>query len=55
MSAVIKNSIVMQNSVVEENCEIENVIIDKECTLRQGKRLIGHPEHPFILPKRTLL
>ncbi len=53
--AVIKNSIVMQNSVVEENCEIENVIIDKECTLRQDKRLIGHPEHPFILPKRTLL
>ena len=53
--AVIKNSIVMQNSVVEENCEIENVIIDKECTLRAGKRLIGHPEHPVILPKRTLL
>ncbi len=53
--AVVKNSIVMQNSVIEENCEIENVIIDKECTLRTGKRLIGHPEHPVILPKRTLL
>ncbi len=53
--AVVKNCIVMQNSVVEENCEIENVIIDKECTLRAGKRLIGHPEHPVILPKRTLL
>lgn len=53
--AVVKNSIVMQNSVIEEDCEIENVIIDKECTLRAGKRLIGHPEHPVILPKRTLL
>ncbi len=53
--AVVKNSIVMQNSVVEENCELENVIIDKECTLRANKRLVGHPEHPFILPKRTLL
>ena len=53
--AVVKNSIVMQNSVIEENCEIENVIIDKECTLRSGKKLIGHPEHPVILPKRTLL
>lgn len=53
--AVVKNSIVMQNSVIEENCEIENVIIDKECTLRAGKKLIGHPNHPVILPKRTLL
>ena len=53
--AVVKNCIVMQNSVIEENCETENVIIDKECTLREGKRLIGHPEHPVILPKRTLL
>ena len=53
--AVVKNCIVMQNSVIEEGCEIENVIIDKECTLRAGKKLIGHPEHPVILPKRTLL
>lgn len=53
--AVIKNSIVMQNSVIEENCDIENVIIDKECTLRQSKRLVGQPNYPVILPKRTLL
>ena len=53
--AVVKNCIVMQNSVIEEGCEIENVIIDKECTLREGKRLIGQPNYPVILPKRTLL
>ena len=53
--AVIKDSIVMQNSVIEENCDIENVIIDKECTLRESKRLVGQPNYPVILPKRTLL
>ena len=53
--AVVKNSIVMQNSVIEENCDIENVVIDKECTLRQSKRLVGQPNYPVILPKRTLL
>lgn len=53
--AVVRNSIVMQNSVVEENCDIENVIIDKECTLRASKRLVGQPNYPVILPKRTLL
>ncbi len=53
--AVVRNSIVMQNSVVENNCDIENVVIDKECTLRTGKRLIGQPNYPVILPKTTLL
>ncbi len=53
--AVVKNSIIMQNSVIEENCDIENVIIDKECTLRNSKRLVGQPNYPVILPKRTLL
>ena len=53
--ATVKNSIIMQNSVIEENCDIENVIIDKECTLRESKRLIGQPNYPVILPKRTLL
>ena len=53
--AVVKNSIVMQNSVIEENCDIENTIIDKECTLRASKRLVGQPNYPVILPKRTLL
>lgn len=53
--AVVKNSIIMQNSVIEENCDLENVIIDKECTLRTSKRLVGQPNYPVILPKRTLL
>lgn len=53
--AVVKNCIVMQNSVISERCEIENVVVDKECTLRVGKRLVGQPTYPFILPKRTLI
>lgn len=53
--AVVKNCIVMQNTVIQDNCDLENVVIDKECTLRSGKRLIGQPNYPFILPKRTLI
>ncbi len=53
--AVVKNCIVMQNSVIQERCDLENVVIDKECTLRMGKRLVGQPTYPFILPKRTLI
>ena len=53
--SVVKNCIIMQNSVIEENCNIENVVIDKECNLRAGKRLVGQPSYPVILPKRTVL
>jgi len=53
--SVVRNCIVMQNSVIEENCELDSVVIDKECTLRQGQRLIGQACFPVILPKRTLL
>ncbi|MGN1097658.1 MAG: glucose-1-phosphate adenylyltransferase subunit GlgD [Clostridia bacterium] len=52
---VIRNSIVMQNTVIDENCDLENVVIDKECTLRPLKRLIGQPNYPVILPKRTMI
>lgn len=53
--AVVKNSIVMQNSVIQERCDLENVVIDKECTLRTGRRLVGQPTYPVIIPKRTLI
>lgn len=52
---VVRNSIVMQNTVINENCDLENVVIDKECTLRPLKRLIGQPNYPIILPKRTMI
>ncbi len=53
--SVVRNSIIMQNSVINENCDLENVVIDKECTLRSTKRLIGQPNYPVILPKRTMI
>jgi glucose-1-phosphate adenylyltransferase len=53
--AVVKNCVVMQNSVVQQDCDLENVVIDKDCTLRNGKKLVGQPNYPFILPKRTII
>lgn len=53
--AIVRNCIVMQDTVIQNKCDLENVVIDKECTLRSGKRLIGQPNYPFILPKRTLI
>lgn len=53
--AHVKNCIVMQNTVIQARCDLENLVIDKECTLRSGKRLAGQPTYPFILPKRTMI
>lgn len=53
--SVVRNSIVMQNTIIDENCDLESVVIDKECTLRPLKRLIGQPNYPIILPKRTMI
>ena len=53
--SVVRNSIVMQNTIIDQNCDLESVVIDKECTLRPLKRPIGQPNYPIILPKRTMI
>ncbi len=51
----IKNSIVMQNSVILENCFAENVILDKEVTLLSGKTVMGQPNYPFVIAKKSVV
>lgn len=51
----IKNSIVMQNSVILENCFAENVVLDKEVTLLAGKTVMGQPNYPFVIAKKSVV
>lgn len=51
----ISNCIVMQNSVIQENVELENVILDKEVHVTKGKRLVGQRGHPLVIPKQALV
>jgi glucose-1-phosphate adenylyltransferase len=51
--AVIKNSIVMQDSVIYENASLENVITDKEVMIGSGRRLIGQENYPVVVGKRA--
>lgn len=53
--AIIKNSIIMQRCVIEENSQLENVILDKDVTLTEGKRLIGNEHMPFVIPKQKVI
>ena len=43
----------MQDSHISENCQLENVILDKNSFVRPGVRLIGHRDYPVVIEKRS--
>ena len=48
--AVVKNSIIMQDSTIMGNAEINYVITDKEVTISAGKELRGNDSFPIFVP-----
>lgn len=49
--AVVQDSVIMNNTVVGENCELKCVILDKDVTVRPGSKLIGTPSAPIIIKR----
>lgn len=49
--AIIRNSIIMQDSVIHENATLENVIVDKEVMVGSGRRIIGNETYPVVVGK----
>ncbi|MBQ7097308.1 MAG: glucose-1-phosphate adenylyltransferase subunit GlgD [Clostridia bacterium] len=52
---VVKNSVIMQKSQIMDNCDVENVIFDKEVILKGGKSLVGESTYPLVIGKRTVV
>ena len=53
--ANIKNSIIMQDGSIEEFVELENVILDKDVTVRSHGRLIAPSQYPIVIGKNVTL
>lgn len=53
--AIVKDSIIMQNSDIRENCTVENVITDKSVVLTEGTELKGSPKNPVVVGKGSIL
>lgn len=53
--AKLKNCIVLQDSYISEACELENVIIDKDCMIRPGIKLIGQKGYPVVIGKGAVV
>jgi glucose-1-phosphate adenylyltransferase len=51
--AVIKDSILMQNSAVEQNVNLHHCILDKGVTITAGKTLYGDVDWPLIVGKNV--
>ena len=51
--AVVKNSILMQDTVVGENATLSYVIADKNVSIKNGVELSGAPTFPVNLSKGT--
>ena len=53
--AVVKNSIVMQNTVLGENSSINCIIADKNVVIKDKRVLSGSENHPFYIGKGIMV
>ena len=53
--AKLKGCVIMQECEIDANCTLEYVIADKNCHIREGRRLVGDSNYPIILRKGTVL
>jgi len=51
----VKGCIIMQDSYISEGCELENVILDKNCFLRPGVKLVGQAAYPVVIGKGAVV
>ena len=52
---VVKNSILMQDTVTGNNVSLNCVIADKNVVIREGRTLSGHESMPFFIPKGSMI
>ncbi len=53
--AVVKDCIVMQSAEIQENCHLDNVILDKSVLVKRGRNLVGMGSFPIILRKGSVV
>jgi len=53
--AVVKNSILMQNTRVSSGTVLDCVVTDKDVTITEDKALTGQPDYPLYIKKRSVV
>ncbi|MGM9563069.1 MAG: glucose-1-phosphate adenylyltransferase subunit GlgD [Faecousia sp.] len=50
-NAMVKDSIIMSDTVIGEGAQLEYVILDKEVVVRPGAKLCGTYDHPLVIKR----
>lgn len=53
--AVVKNSVILANSVIGEDVHVENQVVDKWAQIIHAKEVIGAPDHPGYIRRDDTL
>ena len=53
--AVVRNCIIMQDSVIDSDVTLDHVVFDKEVHITEGRRLIGQKSYPLAIAKGTVI
>lgn len=53
--AKVKDCLIMNDCVIGEGAELCCVILDKDCVVRPGAKLIGTPENPLIVKRGEVI
>lgn len=54
-NAVIKNCVLMQDTVIEEGAQICHIIADKDVTIKAHRTLTGHASYPLAIDKGSII
>lgn len=53
--AVVKNCILMQETMVSENVKLDHVITDKNVVIRADRTLVGYETYPLVIAKNSIV
>lgn len=53
--AVVRNCILMQDTMVSENVSLDHVITDKNVVIRAGRTMVGPESYPVIIAKNSIV
>ncbi|MDD2484739.1 MAG: hypothetical protein PHQ50_06945, partial [Eubacteriales bacterium] len=54
-NAIVKNSVIMQNTEIMRDVTLDHVILDKDVIVREYRSLSGHATYPVIVEKGSIV
>lgn len=53
--AYVKDSIIMQKGLIEENTVVQRAILDKDVRVTRGRQVRGDEDEPMVVPKKMVV